>query len=342
MLSLGNIQTSSFQSASGFCTTSQDFFDMVDQVIPRLMQRGDWPGTVMPLRVSVKNGCVCWPRFVGKVRYVNGCRGTIPNNSIWWEFLPYQGERRIHEWDGWKRDEKRFVSQFQSSVYNDIYGPGCYVRLYVDLPQDVGTSITVFGTDNNNQLLTTINSDGTTSLGATFQVQLQAGPGGNAYWGSTNTYVSRIDRVVVGKTQGMKRLYAYDSSQSNLYDLAIYEPSETDPSYVRQQLEGSRRNQWGGCCDRSETIIALVKLKYTPVSAPTDGLIFLEGAQGALLHGIRAIKREAAEDFSGAKQFWLLAVEELNRGLEDFVPSEQTAVTNDVFGTPHTWGNRCF
>ena len=338
MLSLGNIQTSSFQTASGFPTTSGDFFEMVNQVVPRLLQRGDWPGTLIPIRVQVRNGCVTWFRYVGQVRKLHACRGDIAVQSVWTEFLPYNGPRHMHGWEAWRRQERRLVNQFQSCTYNDIYGPGCYVRLYCDLPQDVGTSITIFGTDNNNQILQTINADGSTSNGATFTVQNQGG----AFWGSTSTPVSRIDRVVVGKTQGMKRLYSYDASQSALFDLAIYEPSETDPSYVRQLLEGCQRGQWSGGCGCPETVIALVKLKFIPVSVPTDGLIFLEGAQGALLHGIRAVKREEAGDAAGASSFWKMAIEELSRQQEDYEPQSQTPVVNNVFGTSKTWSNRCF
>lgn len=339
MLSLSNISTPAFQSATGYPAGTSDFNEVLNQVVPRLLQRGDWPGSLIPIRVAVYNGCVTWFRYVAHVRALHACHGNIPVKSVWTEFLPYSGRRSLHGWEAWKGHERRMVNQFQSPVYNDIYGPGLYVRLYCDLPQDVGTICTIFGTDNNNQPLQTINLDGSTSFGATFTIQAQVGPGGQAFWGSTSTPVSRIDNVIVGKTQGMKRLYAHDSNQNALYDLAVYEPSETNPSYVRQQLEGGRRGQWG--CSCSETVIALVKLKFIPLQCPTDGLIFLEGAQGALLHGCRAVKREEAGDFNGAKTFWALAVEELNRMAEDFQPDDQFPVVNEIFGG-RTYTNQMF
>lgn len=340
MLTLQNIQTPAFQTASGFSTSSQNFFDLVNQVIPRLLQRGDWPGSVMPVRVCMKNGCVTWPRYVGQIRKLHSCRGDIPVRSVWWEFLPYQGERRLHEWDAWRGRERQMVSQFQSPTYNDMYGPNCYVRMYCDLTADVGATCTIFGTDNNNQPLQTLNPDGTATPGALITVQAQSGPGGQSYYGSTSTPVSRIDRVVCSATQGMKRLYSYDATQNALFDLAIYEPSETNPSYQRTQLDGEHRGQWSCGCNKSQTVIALVKLKFLPVSFSTDMLIFLEGAQGALLHGIRAVKLEEANNFNGAKESWLLAVEELNRQLEDFDP-EGPVVTNQVFGG-RTFRNQTF
>ena len=328
MLTLQNVQTPAFQTASGYCTTSQDFLDMTNQVIPRLLQRGDWPGTLMPVRVSVRNGQVTWFRYVGQVRSMHSCRGNIPVHPVWYEFLEWRGSRHPHEWEGMRERERHMTEQYHAPTYNDIYGLNCTVRLYVDAQEDVGATVQIFGTDNNNQPLRTNNGDGTWSDGVTITSQMP--------FGSTSTFVSRIDRVVCSKTQSTKRLYAYDSVQNVLYDLAVYEPSETVPSYLRYQLDGGRPGPT--CC---ETVIALVKLKFLPVSAPTDGLIFLEGAQGALLHGFRAVKREEAGDYQGAGLAWKAAVEELNRGIEDQDPDGPVAV-NNIFGAGRAFSNHLF
>ena len=321
MLTLADIQTSAFQTASGFCPTSQDFLDMVNQTIPRLLQRGDWPGTLMPVRVSVRNGQVTWFRNVGQVRSMHACRGNIPVRPVWYEFLEYRGGR--HQWEGERGRERHMTMQYRAPTYQDIYGPNCTVRLYIDAQEDLGATVQIFGTDNNNQPLRTNNGDGTWSDGVTITAATQS----DGLYGSTSTFVSRIDRVVKSKTQSTARLFAYDSVQHVLFDLAVYEPSETVPSYLRYQLDGGRP---GPTCQ--ESVIALVKLKFLPVSSPTDGLIFLEGAQGALLHGFRAVKREEAGDTQGATSFWKLAVEELNRGLEDQDPEGPVAVNNVFAG----------
>jgi hypothetical protein len=325
MLTLADIQTNAFQTASGFCTTSNDFLEMANQVIPRLLQRGDWPGTLMPVRVTVRDGQVTWWRYVGQVRSMHTCRGNIPVKPVWYEFLEGHGNRR--GWEGLCGRERTMTMQYHAPTYNDIYGPNCTVRLYVDAQEDVGATVQLFGADNNNQPLRTNNGDGTWTEGVTIAAQMP--------FGSSSTFVSRIDRVVKSITQSTARLYAYDATQDVLYDLAVYEPSETNPSYLRYQLDGGRP----GCACR-ESIIALVKLKFLPVAVPMDGLIFLEGTQGALLHGFRAVKREEAGDFEGASSFWKLAIEELNRGLEDADPDGPVAVNNVFAG--RTFCNRCF
>ena len=300
---------------------------MANQVIPRLLQRGDWPGSLMPVRVMVRNGQVTWFRYVGQVRSMHSCRGNIPVRPVWYEFLEWHGHRHHHAWEGWRERERQMTMQYRAPSYNDIYGPNCTVRLYVDAQEDVGATIQLFGADNNNQPLRTNNGDGTWSDGVTITAQIP--------FGSTSTFVSRIDRVIKSKTQSTARLYAYDATQNALYDLAVYEPSETVPSYLRYQLDGGRP---GATC--REAIIALVKLKFLPVSASTDGLIFLEGAQGALLHGFRAVKREDAGDIQGASGYWKSAVEECNRQLEDADP-DGPVVENNVFAG-RTFRNHLF
>ena len=334
MLTLAQLQTSSFQTASGFCTTNPDFLEIVNDVIPRLANRGDWPGFVMPVRLCISNGCVTFPRYVGQVRRMNACKSTIAMHNNWYEFLAPKGRRSLHEWEGWCGQERSATMQYRAPVYNDIYGPNCTVRVCIDVQADIGVGVQIFGTDNNNQRLQTKNADGTWSDGITITAAIP--------YGSSSTFVSRIDRVVKPITQGNVRLYAYDSVANVLFDLAVYEPSEVNPSYLRYQVEAGKN--WGtyGCqtgCQK--TIIALVKLQFIPVVAPSDGIIFLEGSLGAIRLAVKARKEEDAGNPSTARQYWASAIEELNRCLEDSSPDDQFAATNNVFAG-RTFRNRAF
>ncbi len=336
MLTLADVQTGRFQTASGYCVSSPEFLELVNDAVTELLRRGDWAETLVPIRVCVSRGCITWPRYVGAIRKIHTCRGrTIHMRSQWYEFLDYRGPRHLHEWESWRGDERNMELQFKAPTYQDPYGPGLYIRLYVDQPADIGCTCTIFGVDNNNQPLTTTVTGPTTALGASFVVQQQS----NGLWGSTTTTVSSIDRVVVSATQGLKRLYAYDSNQNALYDLAVYDPSETSPSYLRYRLTGGDRNH--GNCQSSclETVLALVKLNPIPVASPTDLVII--NNRGALLDAIRAMKREDASDSMGAKQFWASAIEKLNRQLEDFAPDDQLASENNVLGG-RTFSNQAF
>lgn len=325
MLTVQDISGVSFQTAAGYGTKTPAFYALVNELIPRLMQRGDWPGLIMPLRVCVRRGCVTWPRYVANVRWMRDCRrNNIAIRNPFGDFLSYQGHRHLHEWQGWLGQERRMVAQFNAPTYNDIYGPNCTVRVIPLVQEDNGAVLTIYGTDNNNQPLQTNNGDGTWSAG----IQVAAG----IPFGSSNTFVSKIERVVKPITQSNIMLYAYDSVQNAMYDLAVYEPSETSPSYLRYQLEGGRGFQ-ASCSNQClETVVALAKLKFIPVSTPSDGILFLTGAEGGLKLGIQALKREEANDFAGARAAWQGAVEELNRQFEDYFPDSQFVATNEIFG----------
>ena len=330
MLTLSNIQWGSFQTASGFCTTSQDYKDLVNLVIPRLLNRGDWAGTLLPIRACISRGCVTWPRYVNQIRNVNTCRQSVKMRNVFYEFMEHNN--CLGTYQQWCNGERQMTDQFRAPFYNDIFGSTSKLRVFPMVSQDVGVTVRFFGNDIYGQPLMTNNGDGTWSDGI---ILTAAFP----YVESTQ-YIHHIDRVVKSASQGNILIYGYDASQNAMYDLAVYEPSELNPSYLRTRLDGSSTGTCcGGCC--SETVIALVKLKFIPVVTNDDGLIFLDGAEGALLAGIRAMKREDAGDFNGAKGFWGQAIEELQRQLEDFSPDSKLSVRNNVFGA-RTLANRCF
>jgi len=333
-LTLQQIQGSAFQTAAGVCTNTRDFYDIVNEVVPRLMERGDWPGTIVPIRVCVRQGCVTWPRYVGKVRKINQCRGDIKVQSVWHEFLEHSySDREIYGWGSWCREERNMTAQYRACTYNDVPGPNCTIRIYPLVPEDVGATVTIFGVDNNQQPLMTDNGDGTYSQGITITAALQFGSSSNPF------FVSRIDRVVKSVTQSNLPMYAYDTVNNVLFDLAMYEPSETNPQYERYKLDG-RWNMGlpsnGQCL---ESVIALVKLRFIPVSVPMD-MIPLNN-RGAIKLGIRAWKREDAGDIEGARAWWTSAIETLNRNLEDSQPDDELAVQNNVIGD-RMFSNRCF
>lgn len=332
-LILQQVQGGAFQTAAGVCTNSSDYFDIINEVVPRLMERGDWPGTIVPIQVCVRQGCVTWPRYVGKVRKINHCRGDIKVKTVWHEFLEQSYGRGIYGWQSWCREERNMTEQFKACTYNDIPGPNCTIRIYPTVPEDVGATVTIFGVDNNQQPLQTNNGDGTYSQGITLTAALPFGSSGNPF------FVSKIDRVVKSVTQSNLLMYAYDTVNNVLFDLAVYEPSEINPQYERYRLDG----RWNvgfplnGAC--LESIIALVKLKFIPVSVPSD-LIPLN-SRGAIKLGIKAWKSEDAGDLAGADAWWARAVEMLNRNSEDENPDSELTVQNFVVGN-RMFSNRMF
>lgn len=334
MLTLADIQTAQFQQASGFCPTRLEFLELVNDVVDELMRRGDWPGTLLPIRVCVRNGCITWPRYVGEVRALNSCSASIPVRGQWYEFMEHghdYGRGAESFYVGWGFRGAPIGSQglfqYRAPTYNDIYGPNCYVRVYPMAQEDVGATVTIFGTDNDNQPLMTRTGEVWTE-GIVLTI-----PAGGAY-ASSEIPVSRIDRVVKSVTQNKLNLFAYDATNDVLFDLAAYEPSETNPSYLRYRLDGGDSSTWNNCSTTanncSRTIVALVKLQKVPIRVATD--LVLINNRKALLNGVRAMKSEEAGNIPQAQLQWKVAIETLNRSLEDSEPDQQISIQNNIFG----------
>ena len=49
------------------------------------------------------------------------------------------------------------VNQGRTCTYNDVPGPGWSIRAYCEKAQDYGKTVTIYGLDNNNQPLATLN-----------------------------------------------------------------------------------------------------------------------------------------------------------------------------------------
>lgn len=322
---------------SGTCPDKTEFARLVNKATRKLMRRGDFAGTVVPIHVCVKNGCVVMPRYVDTIRKVNRCDYPLPVRSLWYQFLPLDVYR---SWCGTKSWVGARAFGFVPT-YNSVFGDGRLIRAYPQEQEDVGKTITLFGTDNNDQPLRTNNGDGTWSDGITLTLALP--------FVSTSTYVRSIDRVVREVTQTRTLLYAYDAANNALEDLAVYEPGETNPTYARYQLSaGCGCGAGGGCCGgtsgsscgTSRSILTLVKLKFIEAKFDND-LVLIPNvdALGLMIQGIRA---EEAGDLASAREFEMSAVRELNLELRDLEPDDQTAVLNQPFAGTTVGYPQCF
>ena len=286
------------------------------------------------------------PRYVGSVRKINTCHAKLPVGNLWYNFIDnrdWQGGR----WGGFGAGESwgracdghgALAAQGQACAYNDIPGDGWFVRAYARCAQDYGQAITIFGVDNNNQPLRTNNGDGTWSDG----ISIVLGSSGmNPNYGSTSIYVRRIDRVVKPATQCQVLLYAYNWATGALFDLAIYDPGELTPTYVRYQLTLPQPHlgMTGACCGGVHSVVALVKLRFIPAQYDSD-LVLIDNLD-ALKYSVQSVRAQEAGDLQLAKGYEMAAIQELNRDLEDNYPDDQFSADNRVFGGA-AFSNHCF
>jgi hypothetical protein len=312
---------------------SDEFASLTNASIRRLMRRGDWEGTVPRIHVCVKNGCLVFPRYVDHVRKVNVCTRHLPVHNPWYDFIS-QRDWGCGLWRSWTGAEAAITVTGQASGYSDVYGDGRNIRAYPRTQEDVGKFVRIFGVDNNNQPLRTNNGDGTWSDGVAITL---ADPYGVASAVGVPVLVRRIDRVVKDVTLGQVLLYAWDTVNLVLEDLARYDPGETSPSYTRYKFNTG--SCFTGCCATGQSIVALVKIKFIPVKFDTD-LVMIDNLD-ALAEMFQSLKLRKEGDLDEALKFEASAVRELNRQLENASPDDTFSAVNNVFGG-RSFRNRAF
>jgi len=196
------------------------------------------------------------------------------------------------------------------------------LRAYAQTNADHGKTLTIFGTDNNNQPLMHRDENGDWRDG----IVLTLKPG----YVESEGYVSNIHRVLKDKTQKNVTLYAWNTTLSVLEDLALYEPGETNPSFARYQFNSTRCLDSSGA-ERAQSLICLVKLQFIPVEFPTD-LVLIDSDE-ALELMIQAKLLEQGGDDRGAEAKILKAVRELNHKLQNENFNQQVAVNANSVGT---------
>lgn len=323
------VKASRVLEVSGACADDSTFKSLVNEATDILMQRGDWPGTIVPIRVMVRNGCITWPRYVQRVRRINRCTVPLKVGTLWYDFVDRDNYAL---WCGQAyyscRDESCFgtscstgtlAAQGRVPTYNDVPTTHNtqYIRAYCLSPLDVGKTVTIYGVDGNNQPLRHLNA--TTGEMEDGHVITLAIP-----YGSSSTYVQRIDAVTKEATRSRVPLYAYDATSDTLLDLAIYEPGETNPSYAKDRLSS--------CCDCTTqfTVIALVKLAFIPVEYDTDYVLI--PSTNALKKAVQSIKYGESGEIEKQEAFMQASVNELNHVLNNENPFEQTSVNTGFMG----------
>lgn len=331
---------SALADIAGACTGSAAFLRLLNDATRRIMRRGDFPGTVVPIHVCTRNGCVVWNRYVGHVRKMNVCSSPITIKNNWWQFANYDTTNPVGWWNrtcglggngmfGTGLGEVTATGSLsETPVFQDIQGDNRTVRVYPLVQADIDREVTIFGIDNNNQVLRTKQPDGTWRDGI---VIITANP-----FGSSNVFVRRIDRVLIEDgIQSTLRMYAYNADTNLLEDLAVYEPGETNPAYTKQTLRMPNcctTTVTTGTCNGTVPITALVKLRFIPVRYDTD-TVLIENLD-MLKDYMQSLKFREQGDPVNANIYEQSAIREGNLDLWNRDQEDQIPVSlGDLMGT---------
>ncbi len=190
---------------------------------------------------------------------------------------------------------------------------------------DKGKTVTIFGIDGNGQTLRHQDpATGNWMDGVIITLDIP--------FGSTSTYVQRIDAVLKDETQFNVPLYAYDPITNTMLDLAMYEPTETNPSYAKDRLFSMNSPN----CQCEFTIIALVKLVFIPVKVDTDFVLI--PSLMALKQLIQAVKYGESGDAQNYAIFLQSAIDTLNQVLNNESPPWENPVNEGFMGSEYNLG----
>lgn len=339
-----DLKRQTIRNIAGVCLDSTEFFETLNEVQRRLLNRGRWDDMTWLVRICVYDRCITWPRCVGTVlgaKFCDGRMGEIKNN--WYSIIG--GSTSLNASTGSSFLPNSAVGTFgdlvledagRSPIYNQVRpgDTGKLIRYYVTWRNDIGKTITIYGKKFGGQPLQHLDADGNWVDGI---VLTAAAP-----FATSSVYVTEIDSVVREATQGMAYLYEYDVSADELRDLAVYEPNETNPRYrksiIRNFGDAPRCNETttvGGTdyVRHKTSIEAMVKLEAQELSNDNDFLLI--DNFDAYKIGFQAVKLEEANDDKSAEIKWLKAVRELNFDLRDKNPDFTTPVlVNVVNGAP--------
>jgi hypothetical protein len=304
MLTLGQVKNSSVANIAGVSVSDQQFTQLVNDAVRQLMELGNggsrgWWGTVQAIQGIAYDGCFVWPANIIAVLGMKTRYGQIKVANHWYSFVP---ENNLHtEWA--RRWNGSPVVEFegQTCLFQSVASSPTLIKVISNSAADSGSSITLYGTDQNGKTIAE-----TVAIGSV----------------STNAFAFVSD-VAKARTAGELRLYAYNGSTGLGALLAIYQGGDINPKFLYSRLTGMT-------CT-TVPITALVKIGFSEVASDTD-VIPLDNVD-AIKSMVQAIKCREAGDNATGDQHEKNALRRLVNQVKSRFPLEQTTVSLAPFGT---------
>lgn len=318
---LADARASSIPRVLNVCSTDVKVRDAVNEAQRRLLNRGRWWGTYQTIQLCVTDGCLTWPRQVAHVEKLNICNTPVPVRNGWYETL----ENSAGQLPGDGCGQLQAVPRGTSPFFSDILGLNKTLRVYPTHQSDVGKRILFQGYDQNMIWIRTEETVGTTTTWIDgFYITLAMPFVDSPMAVRAITGVPKKDI-----TNELVRVYEHDTVLGTDRALAIYEPSETTPCYVRSFIDPLCAARCGTTCSQIRSVTALVKLAFIPAMVDTDFLII--GNLDALELMVQSIKERRDSFRIEAIESEKAAIRELNHELRTHT-GDKTHVQVSVFG----------
>lgn len=295
----------------------------------RMLNRGDFIGTMQLVRFCISSGCITLPRQVERVDQAMLCGVPLNVTNPWHQFIApmasrygggYFGGFGPFTWTSGSFEDRGYYATFR-----DVIPGSKKLRIYPESPNDVGKEVYIQGLDDNGQYI--IEDPDYNGFKLTLAMP----------YVESSYFVSSVMGVIKPVTDNLLNLYEVDTENSNSRRLiAQYDPAETTVELRRYRVPGFN------CCtntgeetDSTKTLLALVKIKHLPVSRETDYLVIENPA--AFEEMIRSLEHKDANQPKEAAEAELNAVRELNLEKRNRSPGQQIAVRLRTQGTAQPW-----
>ena len=294
-----DVMNSRIPPALGIAPTDPRLIQWLNEATQRLIFEGKYFNTTGRFNICVTNGCITLPRGIATIEAVNVNGRPTPLRDFWYEFLANGLGTRESQTAGGNGGTccpgccgiNGAIYRGRFPTFTDITGTTSKVNFVCDLAVDVGNTVIVFGYDQNNNWIRTI-QNGVYADGEVIALAQSSGT-------TSVNYFSVVTGVQFQTAMsGQSWLYGYNTGTSpvTLTMLGHYQYDEVNPSYPRYFFPSiqSPTSSSSGCQTTKVEMVA--KLEYMPVKNPTDYLII--GNLPALKEIMTAIKKAENEPVS--------------------------------------------
>lgn len=324
-----DFRQSRIPQAIGLCAADiPRMLSYCNEATERLIRAGGdtgwWGGWYRTAFTVADDGTITLPREVARVANVSVCDVPIRIHNEWYEFLeagvgPQQDLTGCTSQCGYLQMFDRGTVATQV----DIATSNKKLRVFATDSRDYGKRILIKGLDNNQRVIHS--TSGSMDVDGMFLTL--ASP-----FTDSDSIYTKITGVSKDYTYGDVLLYEVDIDTGAQVLLAIYGPTEINPSYRRYYIN----NLPATCCGGSEdvVVVGMAKIEFIPVTQDTDFLPI--GNIPALKQECMAIWNEEKDSLKTRELAMVQhssAIRLLQQELVHYLGRQRPAVNMPVFGS---------
>lgn len=333
---LADAKGSSLPEAVNLNACDPRFVKLLNDAQYRLSECGKWWGTYARMNVCAPKACLTWPREVKTVEGFNLCGVSIPIRNGWFEFQTYIRAPQTGCNDyGYCQTPQLLERGLPPACQYRDFVVDSKVRLY-PAASDVGKRVLLQGKDTNGVQIRTVDSvSGKVVYG---EYVTLAEP----FVESTNTFkLPHLTGVQKPVTDYNVTATAVDPDLGTETEIAVWQPSETNPSYRRTFLVSRPKcgtNLSWQCKDHGDgcrpadalctdlSVEILYRQEFIPALVDSDWLIISK--LPALEREMVAILQERRNEDQQAEVNHKRAIRFLREELEAYSPQQRLVITN--------------